>query len=123
MGVQNVEAMLIVMNIIHCRNGKVPRSLSLDMLTEVSVLVDFLECHESVEVLSELWIKNLEYNIPTTYLTEVPQWLCISSVFQKQKIADKMIYILARQSKDMVQISNLPVRDAIIGEFSWYAFT
>jgi hypothetical protein len=54
------EAMLLVMNIIHGRARRVPRSVDLDVLTRLAVLVDYLECHEAIEPFSDRWIDDLK---------------------------------------------------------------
>jgi hypothetical protein len=48
------DALLILMNIIHGHTRKVPRTVSLEMLAKLAVLVDYYECIEVVEVLSEI---------------------------------------------------------------------
>ncbi len=60
-------AMLIAMNIIHGRTRQVPRSVDLELLTKLAVLVDYLECHESIEPFSDGWIDGLKAGIPITY--------------------------------------------------------
>jgi hypothetical protein len=46
---QGLQETLIVMNIIHNRNRQVPLKVSLNTLTKIAVLVDYLECHEAIE--------------------------------------------------------------------------
>lgn len=49
----NEEALLILLNILDLRNGKVPRAVSLEMLGKIAVLVDYYECGEALEVFTE----------------------------------------------------------------------
>lgn len=53
------QAFLILMNVIHGRNRRVPRILGLELLAKISVLVDYYQCHEAVESFSEGWIDGL----------------------------------------------------------------
>ncbi|KAF2656839.1 hypothetical protein K491DRAFT_715057 [Lophiostoma macrostomum CBS 122681] len=55
----DAEAFLVLMNVLHLQNRKVPRTLSLEMLAKIAVIVDFYECEEAVEVFSKMWIDDL----------------------------------------------------------------
>jgi hypothetical protein len=61
------EALKILLNIIHGKNSKVPRSLSLEMVAKVSELVDDLDCYEQVGVFGDIWIRQLEKSLPKEY--------------------------------------------------------
>lgn len=56
----DVEALLALMNIIHGHNRSVPRSVSLEFLAKFAVLVDYYQCHEVVELFSEMWVSQIE---------------------------------------------------------------
>lgn len=58
------DALLILMNIIHGRTRKIPRSVNLEMLANIAVLVDYYECVEVVEVFSEMWLNQLKEQSP-----------------------------------------------------------
>ena len=79
------------------------------------VLVDYLESHEVVEPYIERWIEKLEKNVPTTYSTELVQWICISFVFSKEKLFTDTTRIALRQAKGPVATLDLPIRDAAAG--------
>ncbi|RYP62552.1 hypothetical protein DL771_009682 [Monosporascus sp. 5C6A] len=42
------NALLVLMQIIHGRNWGIPRSVSLEMLAKIAVLVDYYKCHEAL---------------------------------------------------------------------------
>ncbi|KAH6699592.1 hypothetical protein EV126DRAFT_424282 [Verticillium dahliae] len=48
--VWNINATLILMNTVRGCGLSVPRSISLELLAEVAVLVDYYVCHETVGV-------------------------------------------------------------------------
>lgn len=116
MNEENPKAMLTVMNVIHGRSRQVPRRISLDMLTKIAVLVDYLECHEAIEPFSDMWIDNLKGAIATNYSKVLIQWLCISLVFHKKSQFTAMTCIAIRQAKGPVQTLGLPIRKGIVGE-------
>jgi hypothetical protein len=72
------DAILILMNIIHGRVRSVPRSIELEMLAKIAVLVDYYDCHEVVELISECWIQKLSCNLPKEYCRDLILWLTVS---------------------------------------------
>lgn len=83
----DVAAMTIILDVLHGRSRRVPREVSLDALTQVSILVDKYQMVEAVEVPSDVWIEKLRKTIPDVYSsksTEVHRWLAIPWVFRKQ---------------------------------------
>jgi hypothetical protein len=75
------EALKILLNIIHGKNSKVPRSLSLETVAKVSEWVDDLDCYEQVGVFGDIWIHQLENSLPEEYGRDLILWIFISFVF------------------------------------------
>lgn len=113
---QDPRAMLIVLNVIHGRTSQVPRVVDLTMLTKLAVMVDYLECHEVVELFSDRWIDNLKGGVPTTYSTELIRWLCISFVFRKQIPFKTVTSTIIRLSRDAIRTLGLPIPESLVGE-------
>jgi hypothetical protein len=113
---QDPGAMLIVLNIIHGRTSQVPRTVDLDTLTKLAVMVDYLECHEAVEPFSDRWVDNLKGDIPTTCSNELIQWLCISLTFHKQIQFQAVTRTAIRLSRGVIQTLGLPIRESVVGE-------
>lgn len=111
---QDPAALLILLNIVHGHTRKVPRSVSLRMLTKFAVLVDYYACHEALEVFSDMWIDRLKHNLPTTYSEDLIRWLCISWVFKKSALFNNVTRIAQRQSKGPVDTKGLPIPSSII---------
>jgi hypothetical protein len=109
------DALLIVMNIIHNRNRQVPRSLDLDALAKVSVWVDYLECHEAVEVFSEIWITQLRTSLPTQYSRDLVLWIFIAFVFRQQELFKSVTRTAILQSTQPIRTLGLQIRDRIVG--------
>ena len=85
------EAMVIVLNIIHGRASQVPRVVDLDMLTKLAVIVDYLECHEVVELFSDRWVDNMKGKMPSTYSNELIQWLCVTFILLHHKVGYRLV--------------------------------
>ncbi|RYP04961.1 hypothetical protein DL764_004122 [Monosporascus ibericus] len=110
------DALLIVMQIIHGRNWSVPRSVSLEILAKIAVLVDYYNCHEAVHIFSEIWIKTLEGQVPAECSRELILWLGISRVFSSAEIFTVMTRTAIRQSQRPLPTLGLPAMESIIGE-------
>ncbi|KAL1969127.1 hypothetical protein VTN77DRAFT_381 [Rasamsonia byssochlamydoides] len=108
------DAMLILMNIIHGHTRKVPRTVSLEMLAKVAVLVDYYQCFEVVEVFSEMWINQLKGDLPKTYSRDVILWICISRVFLQPELFQESTTIALRQSQGPIQTLGLPISGKIV---------
>ncbi|KAI9649693.1 hypothetical protein NHQ30_002274 [Ciborinia camelliae] len=52
-------AMVILIDIIHGRFKSVPKTLNLATLTQMAILVDKYQCHESTELLRAVWATNI----------------------------------------------------------------
>ncbi|EWY79971.1 hypothetical protein FOYG_16912 [Fusarium oxysporum NRRL 32931] len=74
----NQEALVIVLDIIHGHHRSVPKSLDLEMLAKVAVIVDYYKCHEIVEVFAERWLKALQNGHTVHYGKASMLWLLIS---------------------------------------------
>lgn len=79
----SATAMRHLLNIIHGHTRAAPRTVSLAELTDIAIIVDYLGCHESVEVFTDMWIAALKGNLPNTFSLDVMRWICIASVFRK----------------------------------------
>lgn len=79
-------AFAIVLDIIHGHNRRVPREVDLELLTEISILVDKYRMVEAVEFFAESWIEGLKPGLPKKYWSEkqnVHKLIGISWVFDR----------------------------------------
>lgn len=121
----------VVLNIIHGRNKLVPRVLSLELLTSVSLLVDKYQMAEAVECFSDNWIGALIEDLPQAYTSETESesvllWLQVSWVFEKDEIFTKMTGVLERGCYAYLRIfadKRLLIPDPIFGMFKVYALS
>jgi hypothetical protein len=122
----NVAAFIIILDIIHGRNRRVPRQVSLEVMTNLSILVDKYQMLEAVEVFSDAWIEDLKVNLPEQFDDNMGQWLAISWVFGKRVEFKTMTQYIEQQS-DVSKIGNyfdpdLPIPHVIFGKLLCYSF-
>jgi hypothetical protein len=113
------EAFLILLRIFHLRNRDVPRSLTLEMLARIAVLVDYYRCSEAVEIFSEIWINAARSAcpVPATYGRDLVLWMCIAWVFKLPAEFEQTTKAAIMQSETpTVQNMDLPIPGVVIGE-------
>lgn len=91
-------ALAIILNIVHGHNRRVPRRVSLELLTNITILVDKYQMVEAVEFFAETWMEGLKKVIPTNYgsRTDVHRWISIAWVFNCQGNFKSMTQITTR---------------------------
>lgn len=78
------EALLVLLDVLHHRNRRVPRTVSLGMLAKLAVLIDYYSCAEALESFTERWVKHLKETspIPSCVCRDLLLWMCIAWVLQ-----------------------------------------
>ncbi|KAL1837774.1 hypothetical protein VTJ49DRAFT_3410 [Mycothermus thermophilus] len=107
-------AVSIVMNALHVRGSKVPKTLDLETLTNVAVFVDRFQLVDAIDIYAERWISRLEASVPTAYTPDLIRWIYISHVFRHADIFKAVTKAAAAQSSGPIPTLGLPIRDKII---------
>ena len=113
----DVETTLILMNILHSRVRSVPRTISLEMLAKIAVLVDYYECYEALELFVDIWIEKLSRNLPTEYGRDLVLWLAISWVFSKDTLFQGITKVALTESRGLLQTFHLPIPQRLVGRW------
>jgi hypothetical protein len=117
----NPAAFLIFLNIIHGYTRRVPRKISLEMLSDMAFLVDKYECLEAVEVFSDMWIDGIKSGIPHSLMENLLRWLCIAWVFRRPTEFKRTTEIIEHESTGNVLMDlgyGLPIPSSVFGQFS-----
>lgn len=117
-------AFAVLLNIVHGRTRKVPRTIDLELLAGISILVDKYQMHEVVEMYSDAWIEDLKAGTPTDYTpnetaTMVMTWLGIAWVFRKAEQFKHLTLIVEQEGDDLVEediAEGTPIPDSIISK-------
>ncbi|KAH7114094.1 hypothetical protein EDB81DRAFT_824085 [Dactylonectria macrodidyma] len=105
----DVDALLIVLNIIHGHHRKVPKSLSLEMLTKVSTIVDYYNCHEIVEIFADRWLNGMARAPPDYYGRDSTLFLCVAWVFRWSGHVKAMTELALRHGEGPIETPDLPI--------------
>ncbi|TDZ36858.1 hypothetical protein CTRI78_v011225 [Colletotrichum trifolii] len=113
------DALLILMRIFHGQTRSVPRDISLEMLAKIAVLVDYYDAPEVVEVYANIWIDELEGELPTQHGRDMVLWLLVSHVFQQENVFSRMTQIAVTQSLKPVPTLGLPIPSIVVDLVDW----
>ena len=117
------DTLIILLNIIHGRTRQVPRSVSLDLLSRLAVLINYYAMLESVELFSDTWIENLKREgMPTEYNEHVLPWLFIFWVFEKGDDFRDMARLVQRECGERLDelVGITPLPHTMISKSSFY---
>lgn len=116
LGGYDPKAVIVVMDAVHGRGRKVPRSVDLELLAKIAVFVDAFKFHEAVEVYAERWFEGLWGALPTKYGRDLVLWIYASYVFRQQEIFKKASNVAILQSNGPIRSLGLQLRDGLIRE-------
>jgi hypothetical protein len=105
------EAFTILMNIFHHRNNKVPRTVTLEMLAKIAVLVDYYKCDEAVELFKDHWLADLRKKtpVPTTYCRDLILWVWVAWTFRLSDLFKDTTAVVIYQCNEPVRTLDLPI--------------
>jgi hypothetical protein len=112
----SLEAILILMNILHGRTREVPRKLDLETLAQVAALTDYYECSDAVDFFSKTWAENLEDPEPSAYGRKLLLRLSIAWVFGEEAVYHKLAKIVLRSIRGPMHQLDLPGLPQTAGE-------
>ncbi|KAI0434271.1 hypothetical protein F5Y09DRAFT_266096 [Xylaria sp. FL1042] len=113
----NLEAFSIVLSIIHGKNSRVPLTVKLELLLEISRVVNHLRCSEAMSSYTVTWTRHLEPSIPVKCTIKLLHWISIAAIFQEHAIFHRCTRTAIIQSRSNIFSLGLPalasVRDEI----------
>jgi hypothetical protein len=107
----DLDALLIMLRIIHCQSYQIPRKMTLEMLAKVSVLADYYDCREPVTF---TWINTLDGSIPTRYSRDLILWLWVAWYFHLSAKFKEATSAAMSLSNSWIDNLGLPIPEDII---------
>lgn len=114
--VEDVDALLIMLDIIHGQTRKVPRLINFKKLFMIAVLVEHYECVEAMEAFAEVWTENLKGEIPLKYSEDLVKWIGIAWIFRLESLFQKTTRTAIRRCTGPISAMDVPIPLALIGE-------
>ncbi|KAL2823278.1 hypothetical protein BDW59DRAFT_163441 [Aspergillus cavernicola] len=99
-GLHNGIAVLIILMIIHNNTRLIPRAISLSSPTTIVTVADFYNCSAVLTYDSNVWVRELSYNISRNLSNDTMTWLWIA--------------VLITESNSTVDAGEFPIPLAIL---------
>ncbi len=115
----DLDAVIILLNIIHGASRKVPRQVSLDVLSKLAALVSSLGMLETVQFFSDTWIDNFQREgFPKSYNEDVLPLLFVFWVFDRPSEFKNMTRLAQWESDEKVDedVGDVLIPHSIIGK-------
>ncbi|KAI2612176.1 uncharacterized protein GGS25DRAFT_474095 [Hypoxylon fragiforme] len=110
------DALLILMQILHCQNAAVPTSVDLEMLAKLAVLVDYYRCHDATTIWVKTWIPNVKDSVPSVKSCfpnkcgrNLILWILIARVFDLQDISRTVFEVACKYCPCPLPTLDLPI--------------
>ena len=116
----DLDTLIIILTIIHGPSRKVPRSVTLQELSNLATLVSHFGMIETVQFFSDTWIDALQREgFPKTYSQDVLQLLFVFWVFDRPEEFKSMTRLAQRECDENLieDVKGLPIPHNVIGEF------
>ncbi|EDP50765.1 conserved hypothetical protein [Aspergillus fumigatus A1163] len=115
----DLEAFLILMDILHCQTQNLPREICLELLAKIAVLADCYQCQTLVRFFAEIWIGHLRRKtFPTIYSRDSMLWVWVSWNFGQLFEFEKSTSIAISQSNGLITSLDLPIPAKVIDEMN-----
>ncbi|KAL4948178.1 hypothetical protein BDW69DRAFT_189510 [Aspergillus filifer] len=113
----DIEALLVVLHIMHARLLKVPPQVTLEKLAKIAVIADYYHC-ESVQFFRTLWQRWLPKKPPAAYTRDVLLGLWVSHFFNWDVHFDAYTKAASEYSDGIVEPLGLPIPEQVLDEIN-----
>ncbi|KAH7176960.1 hypothetical protein EDB81DRAFT_707713 [Dactylonectria macrodidyma] len=107
------EALVIVLDAIHGHHRDVPKSLDLETLAKIAVIVDYYGCTEAMEPYVRPWILDEHKTLTQFCGPDCLLWLCVSWVFSQPRIFEAMSELIVKHTEGPIDVPNLPIGEIL----------
>ncbi|KAK5654016.1 hypothetical protein OQA88_7693 [Cercophora sp. LCS_1] len=108
------HAAAIVLNAVHAKGYKMPKTVELETLAQVALFADTFGLVEAVSVYAELWVLKLQNQFPETYGRDLILWIYISHVFRLDEPFKAATRVAAVYSDGPIKTLGLPLHQGVI---------
>lgn len=105
-----------VLNVLHFRNSRVPKSLPVEDLAKIAVIVDYLGCHDAFAFAAQSWLyeaRSAKHKFSRTLML----WLFVSSVFGCQYVFLETARVAIKYAPGPFQTIGLPFEEYVVSRW------
>jgi len=114
------DAMVVFLDALHGRYLKIPKTVTLELLAKIAVIVDYYAAHEAMHLLYPLWVRHLRAR---TFFAKGPpnprelaMWICITWVFSDEPTFVTIVRGAVEHNATEFWAWELPIPGAVIGK-------
>jgi hypothetical protein len=111
-----VEALQLVFSIVHGQTHQVPRTISLDLLAKVAVVVDYYKFHKAVDFYFHVWIKEISQPRVWLYGPDFLLRLVVACIFQETDIFTQLTLTVLWQARGPIHELGVAPLSRIVGK-------
>jgi len=111
----DARAAAIVLNAVHGKAFKTPKSVDLETLAQIAWFADKFQLVEAVSAYADRWISRLLGKLPDSYNRELILWIYISHVFGHDEAFKVATKVAAVYSTGPIKTLGLPIDRRVIG--------
>lgn len=112
-----IEALEIVLKIIHFQMEDIPKALSLQYLLDIARFTERYEMHRSLGMFPEIWVNNaLERCEKSQYANDIQDWIYIFFVFENHDRFPEATKILTYEFGPTMEDEMVESLDPVFGE-------
>ena len=115
----DTQAFSIVLDLVHGRHRRTPKSVTLETLSRIALIVNYYEFHEAVEISCGSWVSKLVVSQPVPFEVQrnLYLWMFNAWVFGLEEIFKNTTKVaILRTTTDLETPDNLPIPLEIIGK-------
>ncbi|KAK3936339.1 hypothetical protein QBC46DRAFT_419424 [Diplogelasinospora grovesii] len=102
----------------NCR--QVPKTVTLEVLAKIAIIVDYYKIPEALSIAASLWIKALKKSLPNSLRRDVILWILAAWIFEDATMFRQVTKaVILRNRKDLEIPHDPPIPPAVIRLFSW----
>ncbi|KAI0537125.1 hypothetical protein GGR58DRAFT_358550 [Xylaria digitata] len=105
----DVSAVSIILSVMHGLNRRVPRTVDLGMLAQIARVVDYLSCHEVMELYASIWVAHLQGPTDSSSRADWDGWISVAGVFQNADIFKQWTRVAIIQKLNVPPSLELPI--------------
>ncbi|KAL2826005.1 hypothetical protein BDW59DRAFT_161386 [Aspergillus cavernicola] len=109
------RALLITLNVIHCKNNDIPRRVSLELLANITVCATMFGCREALGFVTDTWAQPMRVGISLMrYSRDLMLWLWISWTLGFENEWREAAKIAMEQSFGPVSSFGVPIPEHVL---------